>query len=339
MSMALPEDVPPGRLYATVFAEVVKSTSKPVVATSTSLRDLEQIRQVASLVAGGEEELCAKPFYLAYLEPISPLRFDRSVVERLLHCAEHRVPVVFAAGANCGSGAPITPEGGVVQGSAESLAGLVLMLLKNPQAVFVYGANTSVMDMATSIVSYGAPEWFRTVAMYADMGKYYDLPSWGTAGCSDSFRIDAQAAMESYEGILMALLSSTTMAHDVGYLAHGSLYDARLLVLADEMIKRGRHLLKGADLSRESLSVEVIDEVARKNELYLAHPRTAEVFRETLWLPPSYFNRRSVVEEEGQEMSELLEQRLTALLASHEPQSLPPECIAEIDEYLASLPE
>ena len=335
MSMALPEDVPPEKLYATTFAEMVANTSKPLIFTSTSLDDVKQIHTVASMVS---QELESKPFHLAYLEPISPLKLDRSIVDRLLYCAENSIPFIFAAGANCGSGAPITPEGGVVQGSAESLAGLVLALLKNENAKFVYGSNTSVMDMRTSIVSYGAPEWFRTVAMYADMGKYYDLPSWGTAGCSDSFAVDAQAAMEAYEGVLMAIQSGTTVAHDVGYMAHGALYDARLLVLTDEMIKRARHLLKPVDLSDNSLAADVIDEIARKNELYLAHPHTAQVFRDVLWLAPPYINRSNVVAEGAtRNLSELLGDRVRGILATHEPTPLPRDAAKKIEEYLASV--
>ena len=130
---------------------------------------------------------------------------DYSGTQRLLYCAENEIPFMYAAGANCGTGAPITPEGGVVQGTAESLAGLILAMLKNEAARFVYGANTSSVDMKSMLVCYGAPEWYKTVAMYADMGKYYKLPSWGTAGCSDAFFVDAQAAMEAYEGIVFDL--------------------------------------------------------------------------------------------------------------------------------------
>ena len=199
------------------------------------------------------QQLKEKPFFLAYLEPISPLKMDESGTDRLLYCAKNEIPIIFAAGANCGSGAPITPEGGVIQGGAESLAGLVLALLKNENARFVYGSNTSSMDMKTTLVCYGAPEWFKTVAMYADMGNYYNLPSWGTAGSSDSFYIDAQAAMEAYEGVLLALQSGSSLVHDVGYLAHGELYDARMLVLTDEMIRRAKHVLKEVDLSKNAL--------------------------------------------------------------------------------------
>jgi trimethylamine--corrinoid protein Co-methyltransferase len=335
--MGLPENVPPNKLYSTIFAEMIKNTPKPLITTATTLEDIKQIHHIATIISD-EASLRKKPFFLAYLEPISPLKLDRSIVDRLLYCAEKDIPIIFAAGANCGSGAPITPEGGVVQGGAESLAGLVLAFLKNENTKYIYGSNTSVMDMRTSIVSYGAPEWFRTVAMYADMGKYYDLPSWGTAGCSDSFSVDAQAAMEAYEGILMAIQSGTTVAHDVGYLAHGMLYDARMLVLTDEMIKRAKHLLKPVDLSEKTLVTDVIDEIARKNELYLAHPHTAEVFRNVLWLAPSFINRKSSVNpKEGRELVSLLSDRIDNILSTHEPRELSPDTITEIDQYLNSL--
>ena len=338
MSMALPDDVPVETLYATIFAETVANTTKPLIATATSLEDVERTHRIASIVAGGEEALRRKPFYLAYLEPISPLRFDRSGVERLLYCAQHEIPIVFAAGANCGGGAPVTPEGGVVQGGAESLAGLVLALLKNENARFVYGANTSAMDMTTSIVSYGAPEWFRTVAMYADVGRHYDLPTWGTAGCSDSFHIDAQAALEAYEGILMALQCGTTLAHDVGYLAHGALYDARMLVLADEMIRRARYLLKPADLSEEALATVAIDEASRNKELASAHSSAAETFWDLVWFVPTYIGKRGTLHARSEkELVDLLTDRMKEVLNAHEPALLPAGVADDVDRYLGSL--
>ena len=338
MSMALPQDVDHHKIYPTVFTEMVKNTTKPIVTTLTTVEDIKSIHKIASIVAGGEAQLKAKPFFLAYLEPISPLKMDRSSTERLLYCAEAGIPMMFAAGANSGSGAPITPQGGVVQGTAESLAGLVLALLKNEDTKFVYGANTSSVDMKSMLVCYGAPEWYKTVAMYADMGKYYNLPSWGTAGCSDAFFVDAQAAMEAYEGILFALQSESTLVHGVGYLAHGELYDARMLILSDLMIDRARHILKSADLSENNLAVDVIDEVARRDDLYLAHPHTAERFREALWMPPSFIERRKTEEREHAiELTDLLSEEVDRLLNNHKPKELPESKVQQIGQYLDSL--
>jgi trimethylamine--corrinoid protein Co-methyltransferase len=103
MSMALPQDVDPDKLYAVEFAEMVKNTNKPIVATLTNLEDLKWIYRIASIASGGEAKLKKKPFFLAYLEPMSPLIMDRSSTERLLFCAENGIPIMFAAGANSGS--------------------------------------------------------------------------------------------------------------------------------------------------------------------------------------------------------------------------------------------
>jgi trimethylamine--corrinoid protein Co-methyltransferase len=300
------------------------------------MEDLRQIYDVACIIAGGEETCAEKPFFLVYLEPISPLIMDRPGVDRLLFCAERGCPILYAAGANCGTGAPITPEGGVVQGGAESLAGLVLAALKNEKIPFVYGANTSAMDMKSMIVCYGDPTWFRTVAMYADMGRFYGLPSWGTAGSSDSFDVDAQAAMEAYEGISLAFMAGTTLAHDVGYLAHGEIYDARMLVLTDMIIGRVRHLMKPADLSEDALAVKVIDEVARSGELYLTHPHTLNKYRESLWLPPEYFNRKHIAQLEIEPLPDLMKEEVQNILSDHEPRPLSGDKLEQIDRYLDS---
>ncbi len=338
MSMTLPQDVDPDKLYPVVFATMVINTNKPIITALTNLDDIKRIHRIASIVSGGEETFKEKPFFLAYLEPLSPLRKDRSCTERLLFCAANGIPIMYAAGANCGAGAPITPEGGVVQGSAESLAGLVLALLKSENAKFVFGSNTSAMDMRSMVVSYGAPEWFKTTAMYADMGKYYNLPSWGTAGSSDSFFIDAQAAMEAYEGILLALQSGATVAHDVGYLAHGELYDARMLVLADLMINRAKYLLKPVDLSDDKLAVDVIDEVARGDDLYLTHPHTADHFKEALWLPPKYIERgKTEGQAQARELPDLLKDEVNDTLSHHAPKELPAAIIDQINQYIGAL--
>ena len=341
MSMGLPHDIREAVMYPTVYAEVVRNCTKPVVVTSTSLDELRQTHHIASIVAGGDEALRAKPRFLLYLEPNSPLIIDRSVADRLLYCAEHEIPFAFPAGANCGVAAPVTLAGAVVQGSAESLAGLVIALLKNEHARFVYGSNSSAADMKNGKVLYGAPEWFKTVAMYADMGRYYNLPTWGTAGCTDALHIDAQAGMEVYEGIIKALQSGVTIAHDVGFLAYGSLYDIRLLVLANDMILRAKYVTEKVDLSEESLALEVIDDMARGQSSYgsfLAHSHTAMHFRESLWLPPDYFSRALVQENrDAPELEELLEDCVSSILAGHSPAELDPQKRNRIDEYLNSI--
>ncbi|HUT59307.1 MAG TPA: trimethylamine methyltransferase family protein [Phycisphaerae bacterium] len=337
MSMALPHEVPESKLYPTVFAEMAANTTKPIISALTNLDDLRRVHEIAKIIAGGADALRARPFYGLYLEPISPLHIEASIAERALFCAEHEVPYTFAAGANSGSGSPITPEGGVVQGGAESLAGLVLGTLKNPNARFIYGSNTSSADMRTTVVSYGAPEWYKTVAIYAEMGKFYKLPTWGTAGCTDAHRLDAQAGLEAHEGVVLALQSGTTLAHDVGYMAYGSLYDARMLVLCDSMIARAKMLLRPLDMSDNGLAIDAIEEVVREDMPYLAIPHTAENFRQCLWLPPAYINRTKMEHyHTEQQLNEMLGAEVRRILAEHKPEPLAQAAAEQIEAYLAT---
>lgn len=336
MSMALPSDVPPEKVYPAAFAKMVANTTKPVVVTAVSLDDVKRIHKIASIVAGGKEALREKPFCVMLVDPLSPLRMDAVGVRKLLYCAEREIPVLYAAGANCGASAPVTPEGGVVQGSAECLAGLVLAMLKNERAPFIYGSSTSAMDMSSGVISYGDPIWFKTVAMYADLARHYGLSSWGTAGSGDSMTVDAQAAMEAYEGITFVLLAGASLAHDVGFLGHGELYDPRMLVLCDMMIARARHILRPVNLSDEALATDVIDEVARGDGFYATNPHTAEHFRAALWMPPSYLDRKHLSEFRFADLPTLLRQEAHRILTTHRPTPLASDKATATQRFLAS---
>ena len=292
MSTGLPQpgEVEEGKLYSTVFKAMTDNTSKPIITTLTALSDLQQIHQISKEVTG-EGEVVEKPFFIAYVEPISPLIMDNEGVSRLLYCAEYGIPFCYAAGANCGSGAPVTLEGGIIQGTAEFLGGYVVAKLKNPKALIIYGANTSAVNPKTMLVRYGCPEWFKTVAVYADMGRFYNMPSWGTGGSSDALELNPQAAWEAQQGISACLESGVSIAHDVAYFDHGKTYDPRMLVLANEMIKKERFLRKPLNLSEEFLSEseKVINEVALGNSYYPAHMHTAMNLRDSLYIYPKNF--------------------------------------------------
>lgn len=335
MTMALPKDI--AHLYPTAYAEMIQHTTRPTVVTSTSLEELAQTYRIAVMVAGGEEQLREKPTILGYVEPLSPLHLDQASTDKLLFLAEKGYPSLYAAGANSGATAPVTVEGAVNQGNAEFLAGMVVATLKNEHARLVSGANSSSMDMLTSAVCYGAPEWARTVTMYAGLGRFYGLASWGFAGGSDAVEPNFQAGMEAYESILLALQTGSTLAHDMGYLKRGYLYDPRMLVLTQMMVERARKLLRPLDLTEVGLAGQVIDDVARERDdvdNYPSHPHTYEHFRKVLWLAPRYFERG--VDHE-RNLPDLLTDVVKDIVTTHKPKPLPAAMMAEIEQYLDSL--
>jgi trimethylamine--corrinoid protein Co-methyltransferase len=175
------------------------------------------------------------------------------------------------------------------------------------------------------------------VAMYAGMGQFYGLSNWGFAGGSDAVEPNFQAGMETYESILLALQTGSTLVHDMGYLKRGYLYDPRMLVLTQMMVERGRKLLKPLDLTEEVLAGQVIDDVARERssmDNFPAHPHTYQHFRQALWIAPKYFERGANLKRG---LPDLLTEVVKDILANHEPAPLPTTMTAKIEQYLDSL--
>ncbi len=288
MSMGNPEDVPIEWIYVHVFAEMIRQSNKPVVFIADCGADIRKIHQIACAVAGGEEALREKPFILNYSEAISPLRFPRNVIEKLVFCAEKSIPICLPSGCNAGGGGPVTLAGALALGIAENFVGLVIHQLVNRGAPFLFAPNVSVLDMASSVVSYGAPEWSLTQAALADMrDELYGLPIWAFAGSTDSKILDAQAGAESMFSIITAMLCRANLIHDVAYMEFGSTSSLESLVLADELISMSRHFVEGIPVNPSTLALEVIERVAKSSEnaTFLADEHTFENFREAHFLP------------------------------------------------------
>lgn len=315
MSMTLPRELPNHLLYPSLFSEMVINSPRPILMCFVSIEDLKHIHSIAKIVAG--DRINRAPFYMPHLDPLAPLIFDRSCVEKLFFTVDHDLPFIFAASDVCGIMGPVTAEGNVIQGSAECLAGLVLARLRNPNAKYIYGGIGSGADMQTGLATYGSNEWARTTALYAALAKFYDLPAYGTAGCTDSRDVDAQASWEAYRSILYVLQAGSTLVHDVGYMSLGELYDPKMLVLTAELIRDARHLIHPVDIKRAEESVSVIDEVARGSLCYLTHPHTKKNFRKSM-----YFSKmldRSKLHQNCYPMRARLQNEAKRILARHTP--------------------
>ena len=120
--------------------------------------------EMAALAVGGENALRGRPAMIVYAEPVSPLVHPDESVRKLLYCAEHEIPIVYIPYAAMGGTAPQSQAAIVAQLCAESLSGLVIHQLKQPGAPFIFGGMASVMDLKTTIFSYGAPEFQRATS-------------------------------------------------------------------------------------------------------------------------------------------------------------------------------
>ncbi len=288
MSMSNPDDVPVEAIYIHVFSSMVKNTDKPIVFIADSGKDISRIHEMASLVAGGERDLAEKPFILNYSEAISPLRFPENVIEKLIFCAEKKIPLCFPSGSNAGGGAPVTLAGAMAMGIAENLVGLVIHQIAGKGSPFLFGPNVSVLDMKSTVISYGCPEWSLTQAALADMrDELYGLPVWAYAGASDSKTMDAQAGAEAMFSIITAMLSRANLIHDVGFLEYGTTSSLEMITMANELVAMSRFFTEGIPVNENTLALELIEKVAKggPGSIFLTEDHTFNNFMKAQFLP------------------------------------------------------
>ncbi len=321
MTIGMAHDAPADIADRVIAKQVFTYTEKPLVFCCKDANSVNDIYEMALLIAGSEERFHQAPTIVHYSEPISPLLYYDPAVEKILFCAEKGIPLINFPAPQGGSTAPATFAGEIVQGSAESLSGLVLAQLVRPGAPFIYGAFATVMDMKTTIFSYGAPEMSLMVAAMAQMAQHYRLPFFGTAGASDAKFPDAQAAAEVAFSCLASALVGANLVHDAGsWLDHGSLASPAFMVLVNEILYMVNQFMGGVAVNDETLALDLIDGVGPGGH-YLYEEHTLNHFKD-VWYSDLF--DRSIYQKWLADGAKDFEQRLCEkTLATMEHQAAP----------------
>jgi trimethylamine--corrinoid protein Co-methyltransferase len=280
MILGLAADVPVDIADRVVAKQALTYCEKPLFFCCNDPKSARAIYDMAVLIAGSEERFRPAPTIAAISSAISPLSWDDDTLEKVIFCAEKGIPQALLPGPQAGATSPATFAGTIVQGSAESLSGLVVAQLVRTGAPVIYGAFTTVMDMATAIFSYGAPEMSLMTAAMVQMAKHYHLPFFGTAGCSDAkFHDDPQAAIEATFSCLSSALSGANLVHDLGLLDHSAVISPNYLVLVDEILSMVNQYMRGILVNDETLALDLIDRVGPGGH-YLEEEHTMRHFRD-----------------------------------------------------------
>jgi trimethylamine:corrinoid methyltransferase-like protein len=331
-SYGLPRDVQPGLHYIRCFQLEVENSAKPIFFTAGSLQDLLVILEMASAVAGSKEELSRYPFLIHYSEPTSPLTHSEEAVSKLICCAENGIPINYTPALLAGSTGPVTLAGALSVAVAEALSGLVIHQLARKGAPIITGVVATGMDMLRATISYTAPEFRLTHSAYADFFHYYDLPIWGTAGCSDAQFPDLQAGAEYGFTLLNAALDGTNLIHDCGYMGQGFVASPDMIIFADEMVGMVKRYMRGFNLDDEHLAMEVIKRVGPGGH-FLGEKHTLDHFMKEHWRP-EILNRENLpnwVKKGKKTVNEKLTEKALEIAKTHKTEPLPQEVKDRLD--------
>lgn len=336
MSLACISDCTPGLADVHEVHAMLQNTTKPIVTWAYDVENVATTIAMCEVVAGGAEALQRNPFIVVYAEPTSPLRHSKEAIEIMMYMSEKGLPLLYTPGVQGCATAPASMAGVLVIAAADNLTGLVINQLKREGAPYIVGGVTTNMDMKTMIHCYGSsPEFSLMHAAMADFVHFLNLPSWSTAGCSDSKVLDEQAAIEYALTIYSAALSGANLVHDCGFLETGLSGSLEALVMADEIIGMVRNIIKGIRIDDESLALDVIDKVGPGGN-FLAEDHTFKNFKKEFWNPRD-INRELYRQWEKKGKTtyvQRLRERAKQLLQESQPPQLPADVVAKLQELV-----
>ncbi len=335
MGLSLFDDVTPSLASVYEFAEEMANTSKPIIAWANTPAAFCDIYDMAVTVAGGEAALRQKPIFAYFTTYESPLKLAEAPLANLMLAAERGIPSVCLGGPTVGLESPFTGAAALTLYLAAALAALTVVQTHVPGAPMAIGGLPSMMDLRTARPAYGSPEASLHSAAAADLARYLGLPFMGTAGASEAKCVDAQAGAEAALQVMLSALSGAALVHDVGFLDCADIGSLAYLVLVDEIIGMAARVMRGVEVNRETIMLDLIEKVG-PGGTFINQAASAALCRKEVWVPSvldrSPFNRWS---EKGSPTTETLAAaKANKILATHQPAPLPEGVQARVEEIL-----
>ncbi len=334
MRPVVPRDLATEQIDVNQFYACLAATQKHVMANAYLAEKVAEQRALAEMLAGGAEALDRRPL-ISYSNcwTVSPLRYATETVEVLDRIVAHRLPVVISSAPQAGATSPAALAGTLVQIIAEQLSGIVYVNLLNPGHPLILGCVPAQADLRSGAFVGGSAEFALLNAACAQIAQYLDLPIYNSSGISDSKLPDAQAGAEKgITGLAAALAGSNYIHHSAGFLESLLTVAYEQYVIDNDVNGAIMRLLKGIEVTEESLSLDVIDEVCRGPGHFLGHPQTLALMNSE-YLYPALLDRDSRDDWEAKgarDIREAARARARKVLAEHWPEVIPERLDREI---------
>ena len=252
-----PRDLDINTAYA-----LLAGTQKPIGTAITLAEHVPAIVDMFDHCLGGEGAFAKRPFCMAHVSPVvSPLRYGEDAFEVALACIRHNIPINTIIAAQSGATAPATLAGMLAQTTAETLASLVMVNLFARGHAVIFSNWPFVIDLRSGSFSGGGGEISFLNAAAGQIGNHLGLPTGVACSMSDAKAVDAQMGAEKAFSALATGLAGANMIYEsCGMMASllGASFEAFLL--DNDMIGHIQRILRGAEISEETLAFETIRE-------------------------------------------------------------------------------
>ncbi len=271
----LADDAKPGHFTLARLYPSLKNCLKPIRSTTRDMDDAAEVMQLLYLIAGSEEIYRKRPFVTHHYCPVvSPLTMDQLSTEAVIFFCEAGLPVYPSIVPNAGLTSPMSMAGTLVQGNAEFLAISVLMQMVRNGTPTIYATLPTVADMRTGAYASGGIECGMLHMAFAQMARFYNVPSGGYIGLSNSKINDAQSGYETGMSTAVGVLGGADMLNMGGLLDALKVFDFAKAVIDDEIAQMLKRLKRGITFNEEELALQVIAQT-RPGGSFMMSPHTA----------------------------------------------------------------
>ncbi|MFC2059926.1 trimethylamine methyltransferase family protein [Chloroflexota bacterium] len=257
----------------------LNNTTKHVMAGLTNLKQLDNLVNMAQLIAGGEKELKENPI-ISFITCLvkSPLQFVEDTTQTLIEICRRGLPLVVSSSPQAGTTAPMKEDGIIAQINAEVLAGITLSQLVNEGTPVLYGSVPVRARLDNLYDSYGSPETSQYNIDCVQMARFYKLPCYSTSGVCDTKIPGRQSAIERLFSDTVVTLSGPQYLHCAyGLLDGNSTFSPLQAVLDDAHFQMIKFFLRPLQISQADIDVslkQVREVVATPQKLYINYIRS-----------------------------------------------------------------
>ncbi len=329
-------DVASAEIDVNTFYACLAATHKHVMGGCYSAGKVAEIKRMGVIIAGGEEAFLSRPqlsMNLGYM--VSPLRFATETTETLTAAVRAGIPISLVSAPQSGATSPASLVGTLVQVIAEELAGLTYVQLLQQGHPTLLGGMPLVSDLRTGNMVGGCAELALMNAASAQMTQHYGLPVYSSSALSDSKIPDVQAGFEKgLTTAAVALAGAQYNHHSAGMLESMLAVAYEQYVIDDDINGQAMRLVKGLEVTEESLSLDVIHDVCFGEGHYLGHPQTLRLMQSEYHYPHTAerATRQDWEQAGGLDMRERARRRAQEILSSSFPQILPDQIDRQLRE-------
>ncbi len=294
--------------------------------------------EMIKVVQGGSEEVKKRPLLSVLTSALAPLQFLPYSLDILFAVGPLHIPIELNTMPIAGATSPMTIAGTLLQANVEMLGGITIAQSAFPGMPLMYSPRNLMLDAWTGLSLQGRVETSMVSAAMAQLSaELYNMPSNLFGGVADSMVSATQSAMERTLKVVLPALAGANVIAGLGHVEHCYTYDPVLLVLDDDLVGMVRRLMRGIEVSDETLGMDAIMRVGPGGN-YLIDDHTLKFFKSEYFTPKAT-NRyvRNVWKSKGSpDANELARERARKILAEHKVEALDPKLLAELDRIVAA---